>query len=65
MSYDNNTFLNALMETLLRNISSRQVYLLYKFPYRSIMKVKKSLEYTQEQRVTPLVENGNHQQIYR
>ena len=52
------------METVLRKISSRQVYFLYKVKYRSIMKVTTELEYTQEQRVTPLFENINKQQIY-
>ena len=65
MSYDNNTVLNAVMSTLLRKISSYQASLFYKFPYRSITKVKKALESIQEQRVTPPVENGNQQHIYR
>ena len=65
MSYDNNIFLNDVMATVLRNISSRQVSLLYKVPYRSIMNFTTALEYIQEQRVTPLVENRNQQQIYR
>ena len=65
MSYDSNSIHNAVMATLLINISSRQVSLLYKVLYRSIMKVTTALEYIQEQRVTPLVENVNQQQIYR
>ena len=65
MSYDNNSVLNAVMATVLRKISSGKVSLLYKVPYRSIMKVRTALEYIQEQRVTPLVENGNQKQIYR
>ena len=39
--------------------------LLLKVPYRSILNVTTALEYIQEQRVTPLVENDNQQQIYR
>ena len=65
MIYDNNTVLNAVMETVLIKISSRQVYLLYKVPYRSIIKITTAPESIQEQWVTPLVQNSNHQQIYR
>ena len=65
MNYDNNTLLNAVMETLLRKISACQVTLLYKVPYRSILKVTTALEYIQEQRFNPLVENGSQQQKYR
>ena len=65
MGYDNNSVLDAVMATLLRKISSRQASSFYKVPYRSIMKVTTELESIQEQRVTPLVENGNQQQIYR
>ena len=57
--------LNAVMATLLRKISPCQASSFYKVPYRSIMNVTTALESTQEQRVTPLVENDNQQQIYR
>ena len=62
--YSNNV-LNAVMETVLRKVSTRQASSFYKVPYRSIMNVKTVLESIQEQRVTPLVENENQQQIYR
>ena len=64
MSYDNNTVLNAVLTTLLRNISSRQFFF-NKVPYGKIINVTTALESIQEQRVTPLVENLYHQQIYR
>ena len=53
------------MTNLLRKISSLQASLFYKVPYRSIMNNTTTLESIQEQRVTPLVENGNQKQIYR
>ena len=65
MSYNSNSEMNAVMATLLRKISPRQASSFYKVPYRSIMSVTKALESIQEQQVTPLVENDNHQQIYR
>ena len=59
MSYDNSTVLNAVMKILLRNISTCQPYSFHKVTYMTIMKVTTALEYIQEQRVTPLVENEN------
>ena len=64
MSYDSNSVLNAVMTTLLGKISQRQTSSFYKVPYRSILNVTTALESIQEQRVTPLVENDNQQQIY-
>ena len=53
------------MEIISRKISTRQTSSSYKVPYRKILNVTTALESTQEQRVTPLVENDNQQQIYR
>ena len=53
------------LHQFMRKISPRQASSFYKVPYRSIMNVTIALESTQEQRVTPLVENDNQQQIYR
>ena len=57
--------MNAVMDTVARKMSPRQASSFYKVPYRSIMNVTTALESIQEQRVTPLVENDNQQQIYR
>ena len=65
MSYDKNTVLNSVMETISINICTIQAHSFYKVPYRKIMNVTTALESIQEQRVTPLVENDNQQQIYR
>ena len=65
MSYYNNTALNYAMKILLRKISTRQASSFYKVPYRKILNATTALESTQEQWVTPMVENDNQQQIYR
>ena len=59
MSYDNTTVLNDEMAIILRKIYTRQSSSFYKVPYRMIMNVITALESTQEQQVTPLVENDN------
>ena len=65
MRDDSNNVLNAVMATVLRKMSPRQASLFYKVPYRSILNATTALESIQEQRVTPLIENDNQQQIYR
>ena len=65
MRYDNNAVLNAVISTLSRKISTRQDSSFYKVPYKTIINVTTVLESIQEQRVTPMVENYNQQQIYR
>ena len=65
ISYDNTTFLNAVMSILSRKISTRQASSVYNVPYRKIINITTALESAQEQRVTTLVENYNQQQIYR
>ena len=65
MRDDSNNVLNAVMATVLRKISPRQASSFYRVPYRSILNFTTALECIQEQRVTPLVENDNQQQICR